>query len=218
MVEDQVQCFSELAARIREHGHLVVLARDVPLREALVVIINVLRRRPGAHDGRVVDGRDDDFVDVFLRERLGCREVARDVLRGSGGREGARQPQKDDAAALAALREVHRPARKKNDSRAEHRRSEASTRRSFTDAEAALGAGKADVQVDRRRLIAERCKSAAAAEHRRAAQSRTGKHGARTSPIKSRQPREPLNGCGLGEWKRPSHPSVDPYNALSKQC
>ena len=40
----------------------------------------------------VVDGRDDDFVDVLLRERLGCREVARDVLRGSGGREGARQP------------------------------------------------------------------------------------------------------------------------------
>ena len=59
------------------------------------------------------------------------------------------------------------------------RRSEASTRRSFTDAEAALWAGEADIQVDRRRLIAERCKSAAAlAEHRRAAQ-RAGKHGAR---------------------------------------
>ena len=60
-----------------------------------------------AYDGRVVDGRDDDFVDVFFRKRLGCREVARDILRGSGGREGARQPEEDDAAALAALREAH---------------------------------------------------------------------------------------------------------------
>ena len=31
------------------------------------------------------------------------------------------QPEEDDAAALAALREVHRPARKKDDSRAEQR-------------------------------------------------------------------------------------------------
>ena len=111
MVEDEVQCFSELAARLRKHGHLAVLARDVPLRKALVVVVDVLRGRPGTHDlrgssvrardrwlmintaydGRVVHGRDDDFVDVLLRERLGCREVARDVLRGSGGREGARQ-------------------------------------------------------------------------------------------------------------------------------
>ena len=113
--------FARVATRVREHRHLVVLACHVPLREALVVVVDVLRLRPGAHDGRVVDGRDDDFVDVFLRERLGCREVARDVLRGSGGREGARQPEEDDAAALAALREVHRPARKKNASRAEQR-------------------------------------------------------------------------------------------------
>ena len=99
--------FARVATRIREHRHLVVLARDVALREPLVVVVDVLRGRPGTHDGRVVHGRDDDFVDVFLRERLGCREVARDVLRGSGGREGARQPEEDDAAALAALREAH---------------------------------------------------------------------------------------------------------------
>ena len=107
MVEDEVQCFSELAARVGEHCDLALLARHVALREALVVVVDVLRRRPGTHDGGVVDGRDDDFVDVFLRERLGCREVARDILRGSGGREGARQPEEDDAAALAALREAH---------------------------------------------------------------------------------------------------------------
>ena len=85
----------------------MVLARQVPLRKPLVIVINILRSSPGTHDGRVVDGRDDDFVNILLRERLGCREVARDVLRGSGGREGARQPEEDDAAALAALREVH---------------------------------------------------------------------------------------------------------------
>ena len=99
--------FARVATRIREHRHLVVLARDVALREPFVVVVDVLRGRPGTHDGRVVHGRDDDFVDVFLRERLGCREVARDILRGSGRREGARQPEEDDAAALAALREVH---------------------------------------------------------------------------------------------------------------
>ena len=85
----------------------MVLARQVPLRKPLVIVINVLRSSPGTHDGGVIHGRDDDLVDVFLRKRLGCREVARDVLRGSGGREGARQPEEDDAAALAALREVH---------------------------------------------------------------------------------------------------------------
>ena len=85
----------------------MVLARQVPLRKPLVIVINVLRSSPGTHDGRVINSRDDDLVNVFLRERLGCREVARDVLRGSGGREGARQPEEDDAAALAALREVH---------------------------------------------------------------------------------------------------------------
>ena len=99
--------FARVATRVREHRDLVVLACHVPLREALVVVVDVLRLRPGAHDGGVVEGRDDDFVDVFLRERLGCREVARDILRGSGGREGARQPEEDDAAALAALREAH---------------------------------------------------------------------------------------------------------------
>ena len=99
----------------------MVLARQIPLRKPLVIVIYVLRSSPGTHDGGVIHGRDDDLVDVFLRKRLGCREVARDVLRGSGGREGARQPEEDDAAALAALREVHRPARKKNDSRAEQR-------------------------------------------------------------------------------------------------
>ena len=107
VVEDEVQRFSELAAGVGQHRHLVVLARQVPLRKPLVIVINVLRSSPGTHDGGVIHGRDDDLVDVFLRKRLGCREVARDVLRGSGGREGARQPEEDDAAALAALREVH---------------------------------------------------------------------------------------------------------------
>ena len=107
MVEDQVQSLRELAPGIGKHRDLAVLTRDVPLRKALVVVVDVLRRRPGTHDGGVVDGRDDDFVDVFLRERLGCREVARDVLRGSGGREGTRQPEEDHAAALAALCKVH---------------------------------------------------------------------------------------------------------------
>ena len=68
--------FARVATRVREHRHLVVLARDVPLREALVVVVDVLRLRPGAHDGRVVDGRDDDFVDVLLRERLCGRPVS----------------------------------------------------------------------------------------------------------------------------------------------
>ena len=108
MVEDEVQCFSELAARVGEHCDLALLARHVALREALVVVVDVLCRRPGTHDGGVVDGRDDDFVDVFLRECLGSGEITRDILRGSGRREGARQPEEDDAAALAALREVHR--------------------------------------------------------------------------------------------------------------
>ena len=95
MVEDEVQRLRELAAcdestsqkakalidfarvatRVGQHRHLVVLARDVALREPLVVVVDVLRGRPGAHDGRVVDGRDDDFVDVFLRERLCARSV-----------------------------------------------------------------------------------------------------------------------------------------------
>ena len=43
----------------------------------------------------------------YTESRLSSGEVARDVLRGSGGREGARQPEEDDAAALAALREAH---------------------------------------------------------------------------------------------------------------
>ena len=76
VVEDQVQCFSELAARVGEHCDLALLARHVALREALVVVVDVLRLRPGAHDGRVVDGRDDDFVDVLLRERLCGRPVS----------------------------------------------------------------------------------------------------------------------------------------------
>ena len=62
-----------------------------------------------------------DGVNEYTESRLSSGEVARDILRGSGGREGAREPEEDDAAALAALREVHRPARKKNDSRAEQR-------------------------------------------------------------------------------------------------
>ena len=68
--------FARVATRVREHRHLVVLACHVPLREALVVVVDVLRLRPGAHDGGVVDGRDDDFVDVFLRERLCGRPVS----------------------------------------------------------------------------------------------------------------------------------------------
>ena len=52
MVEDEVQSLRELAARVRKHGHLAVLARDVPLRKALVVVVDVLRRRPGTHDLR----------------------------------------------------------------------------------------------------------------------------------------------------------------------
>ena len=60
-------------------------------------------------------------MNEYTESRLSSGEVARYILRGSGGREGARQPEEDDAAALAALREVHRPARKKNDSRAAQR-------------------------------------------------------------------------------------------------
>ena len=87
-------------------------------------------------------------------------------------------------AKFTALRE------KKNDSRAEQRGTlsdavdavdaadaEHQLEGASPDAGAALGSGKADVQVDRRRLIAERCKSAAAAEHRCAAQRCAGKHG-----------------------------------------
>ena len=75
-------------------------------------------------------------------------------------------------AKFTALRE------KKNDSRAEQRGTlsdavdavdaadaEHQLEGASPDAGAALRSGKADVQVDRRRLIAERCKSAAAAEH-----------------------------------------------------
>ena len=68
--------FARVATRVREHGHLVGLTGHVALREALVVVVDVLRLRPGAHDGRVVDGRDDDFVDVLLRERLCGRPVS----------------------------------------------------------------------------------------------------------------------------------------------
>ena len=60
VVEDEVQRLRELAAGVRKHRHLVVLARDVPLREALVVVVDVLRLRPGAHDlrGSSVRARD----------------------------------------------------------------------------------------------------------------------------------------------------------------
>ena len=46
-------------------------------------------------------------MNEYTESRLSSGEVARDVLRGSGGREGARQPEEDDAAAIAALRKVH---------------------------------------------------------------------------------------------------------------
>jgi hypothetical protein len=78
--EDQVERDGELGGGVR--GEL----DQVAAAQALVLL-------PGVHDGAVVDGDDVHLVDPRLLKvahDLGFLE-ARDLARGSGGREGARE-------------------------------------------------------------------------------------------------------------------------------
>ena len=159
------------------------------------------------HDRCVSSSR----VDVYTESRLSSGEVARDVLRGSGGREGAREPQKDHAAALAALREVHRPAR--NDSQTPSKRSinskELHRRRGCT-----LGREKRRPSrppaLDRRALQKRGCSCRAPTCGATRGQAWC------TSPIKALAARA-LRLAGFRRMRSPCHPSVNPSNALRQE-
>lgn len=104
-----------LAAHGAEHGHRTRVVElhtehtselspcvghktDHGARSALVL-------GPARHHGTVVDAEDNNISDTLGLQRLLLRQVARDLLRGSGRRERARQANQD---ALLALEDVYK--------------------------------------------------------------------------------------------------------------
>lgn len=99
-----------LAAHGAEHGHwtrVVELHTEHTSKRSTCVghkthhgANGALVLGPARHHGTVVDAEDNNISDTLGLQRLLLRQVARDLLRGSGRRERARQANQDDFLAL----------------------------------------------------------------------------------------------------------------------
>mmetsp|Transcript_44807 Transcript_44807/g.129605 ORF Transcript_44807/g.129605 Transcript_44807/m.129605 type:complete len:219 (+) Transcript_44807:223-879(+) len=95
MVHAHADGLRELAPRVRQES-------DDRAFHALIL-------RPSLHHSTVVDAVDQHLIDALLLQLSLLAQIARDLHRGSAGREGAWQTQNDHLLALRALGHVDLP-------------------------------------------------------------------------------------------------------------